>query len=71
MTDPMKVTGKLQCVVVLTGFGERQTCWPISSQINYSSTYRLIEARSVSSYHPSATIIISGGDGVAEIMKEV
>ena len=69
--DVPDLNGDIRHMVVLSGHAERNPLWSLSSQVNPSAAYRLMEARMIHAKIPSADILISGGGAVPGIMKEV
>lgn len=58
-------------IAVLTGYAEQDPDHPLSSQVNSSSAFRLLEALKLFHSSPGSTVIISGTGDVARIMREV
>ncbi len=57
-------------IVVLTGYGANDLLMPLSSRLNSSSTYRLLEANNLYQQCAGCEIIISGSVSVSLIMKQ-
>lgn len=61
----------ITAIVVLTGDGEKKADIPVTSYVNSSSMFRLVEASRILQLHPDAKIYISGSLDVARMMKQV
>ena len=55
-------------IVVLTGYAETDPILPPSSQVNFASSFRLLEARRILHFLPEAKVIITGSQEVPAIM---
>jgi uncharacterized SAM-binding protein YcdF (DUF218 family) len=58
-------------IVVLAGHAEKDASIPISSNVNSSTAFRLIEAVRLLQKNPESEIIVSGNNDVAHIMKQL
>jgi uncharacterized SAM-binding protein YcdF (DUF218 family) len=58
-------------IVVMAGYAEAELDYPLSSMVNSSSAFRLLEATMLVRARPSSTVIISGTGAVATIMRDV
>lgn len=58
-------------IVVLSGYAESHPDHPISSQVNHTSAFRLLESLLLFQSRPNSTVIISGKGEVATIMRDV
>lgn len=58
-------------IVVLTGYAENDTRVPISSRVNSSSAFRILEAARLFKAGDFEEIIITGSDEVPMVMKEL
>ena len=56
-------------IVILTGHALPDTQLPVSSSVNSSSAFRILEALRLHQAFPDAIIIISGYDDVPRLMK--
>lgn len=63
--------GEVYPIAVLTGYAERDPDHPLSSQVNSSSAFRLLEALRLFQASPGSTVIVSGTGDVARIMRDV
>jgi len=62
---------RVRTLVVLTGHAEPDPDIPLSSRVNSTSAIRLLEVLNQSHLEPDLNIIVSGGGGVPEIMRDV
>ena len=62
---------RVDAIVVLAGHGESDLNRPISSEVNSSSAFRIIETIRIFKHFPNAEILISGQGDVPEIMKRL
>lgn len=60
---------EISTIVVLTGAAEAKPDTPISSHLNASSAYRVLEARRIYLLHPESNIVISGLGSTPGILK--
>ena len=68
---PLKTVDGLRGVneiVVLTGYAETNPVVPPSSEVNFASAFRLLEARRIFNFIPEADVIITGSADAAAIM---
>lgn len=63
--------GDVYPIAVLTGYAEHDPDHPLSSKVNSSSAFRLLEALKLFHASPGSTVIISGTGVVAGIMRDV
>lgn len=68
LKDPSRYP-QADTIVVLTGYAAGNHLMPLSSQVNSSSAYRLLEARHLHLACPQCKIIISGYETSPSIMK--
>ena len=64
-------TSHIDTIVVLTGSADLKPRTPISSHINKSSAYRLLESRRIYQLFPQSKIIITGLGITPEALKKV
>ncbi|MEF9426571.1 MAG: YdcF family protein [Candidatus Mariimomonas ferrooxydans] len=62
---------EVEYIVVLTAYAEADHLLPLSSRVNDSSAFRLIEAVRIFKKIPHSGIIISGSKDISGIMKEL
>jgi len=62
---------KIDKIVVLPGHADPDPYFPISSKVNSSTAFRLIEAMRIWRLFPDSTILISGQRDVPELMRKV
>jgi uncharacterized SAM-binding protein YcdF (DUF218 family) len=62
---------RIDTIVVLSGYAEADYKIPISSSVNSSSAYRIIEAIRIFRNYPKAKIIISGSGDIPNIIKQL
>ena len=70
VSDPASHAG-VKVIVVLAGDAQYDSLVPVSSQVNSSSAFRLIEAARLLQVHTEASVMISGQEAVPGIIKEV
>jgi uncharacterized SAM-binding protein YcdF (DUF218 family) len=58
-------------IVVLSGYAESDPDRPLSSQVNSTSAFRILEALGLLNDQPNSTVVISGKGEVASIMRDV
>jgi len=58
-------------IVVMAGYAEADADYPLSSMVNSTSAFRLLEATMRVRARPSSRVIISGTGNVAMIMRDV
>jgi len=61
---------RVKNIVVLTGYGANDPLMPLSSRLNSSSAYRLLEAHNLYKQCSECVIVISGTETVTQIMKQ-
>ncbi|MCD4675877.1 MAG: YdcF family protein [Desulfobacula sp.] len=66
-----EIANKTKTIVVLAGHAEKNPDIPISSAVNSSSAFRIIEAIRIYREFPDAEILISGKKNVPIIMKNL
>jgi len=69
--DDHKAFDKVNTVVVLAGHAEKDLNRPVSSNVNSSTAFRLIEAVRLLQKNPKSKIIVSGPDDVPIVMKQL
>lgn len=62
---------EISTIVVLSGYAESDPDRPLSSQVNSTSAFRLLEALGLFNDRPDSTVVISGKGEVAAIMRDV
>ena len=60
---------KIEHVVVLAGYAERDSLLPLSSWVNRATAFRLLETLRIANVLPESSIIVTGNKEVPEIMK--
>lgn len=61
----------IDTIVLLTGDGETKPGVPVTSHVNHSSLFRIVEAIRILQLHPQARIYISGSSDVTVLIKQV
>jgi uncharacterized SAM-binding protein YcdF (DUF218 family) len=69
MTEPARFP-QVRTIVVLTAFASDDPDMPLSSRMNSSSAFRVLEAANLFSVRPDCSVIVSGGGANAEVMAE-
>ncbi len=69
--DVKSQTTPLDAIVILTADAEIKPLAPVSSNINPSSAYRILEASRIYNAFPESEIIITGAGNVPELMQQV
>lgn len=67
----LKEWEQAETIVVLAGYGEADPNYPLSSRVNRMTAVRLLEAVMLSNQHPHATLIVSGTNEVADLMRNI
>lgn len=70
LKDASKIKGA-EYIVVLSAYADDDTALPLSSRVNSSGAFRLMEALRIHRALPETKIIITGTGGVPNVMKEV
>jgi uncharacterized SAM-binding protein YcdF (DUF218 family) len=60
-----------KAIVLMAGYALDEDCFPVSSKVNSSSMFRIVEAFTLWSSDPSRQIIVSGDSDVPVIMAQV
>lgn len=61
----------INTIVVLAAYAEIYPSYPLSSEVNFASAFRIIEALRIYNDLPNAEILISGEEDMPEIMKKL
>ncbi len=67
MTDPERYES-VKTIVLLTAYASADPSMPLSSRMNSSSAFRVLEAASLANRRPDCRIVISGNSTAAEAM---
>ena len=67
----INASNKGQPIVVLAAYAEIDTNRPVSSNVNSSTAFRLIEAARLLRKNPKSKVIVSGPDNMSLVMKQV
>jgi len=62
---------EIDTIAVLAGYAEYDIDYPLSSQVNSASAFRLLEVLKLFRSTPSSTVFISGAGEVPTIMRDV
>jgi uncharacterized SAM-binding protein YcdF (DUF218 family) len=71
IVDDIKYDESIHNIVVLTGAAEDDSQWPLSSRLNSSSTYRLLEAYRLFEACLDCQVYFSGDGVAARLMKQL
>ena len=69
--SPESELAAARTVVVMAGYAQADADYPLSSRVNSTSAFRLLEATMRVHARPSSTVIVSGTGEVASIMRDV
>jgi len=69
--EDLESMDRISNIVILSGYAENDLNLPLSSMVNSSSAFRIIEAKRILTKFPKAEIIISGKGDVPKIMKKL
>lgn len=69
MQDPLRFP-EVQSIVVLTAYAAEDSDMPLSSRLNSSSTFRVMETANLFARRPDCQVIVSGGAIAARMMGE-
>lgn len=69
MTEPERHAG-VRTIVVLTAYASDDADMPLSSRMNSSSAFRVLEAASLAHRRPDCRVIVSGNEIAARVMGQ-